>query len=67
MAEIKAEVEVSVEKIVMDGIRQVAEQVWRDHGICIKMVQLDWTSSRSVGTGEVRILGDVEVHMETVR
>lgn len=42
MASVNAEVKVSVEKIVHDGIRDFAQRVAKEYGICLEHCSIDW-------------------------
>jgi hypothetical protein len=60
MAELKS---IPVESIVHDGLRNIAQSVWDEYGICIKNVRFTWLEVSTISMPKLVV---TEVEAETL-
>lgn len=64
MAAEKITANVAVEKFVHNALRDLAHQLWNDHGICVQHVQFSWREMSSMGKTDMAVT-DVEAQTRT--
>lgn len=58
------DIKVSVEKAALDALRNLAQEVWTQHGICIKNVSFEWRDASRLNEDRMQVT-DIEATMLT--
>ena len=60
----KAEIMVAVEKAVHNALRELAQAIWDQHGVCVESAFFSWVDVSAPGEPRL-IVTDVEAHTLT--
>ena len=56
---------VAVEKAVHNAMREMAQAIWDQHGICVKSVRISWVDMSSIGKPRDLLVDEIEAETLT--
>ena len=66
MAKLESTVKISVEKLLVDGLKSFANQFAKDNKLLIKDISIDWTYIAAVGVDTEATVDRVNVSLESL-
>ena len=65
MAKLETEVKICVEAALHTGLRKVFIDLYEEHGVMVKQVEVDW--HQPIMGGARRVLGDITIKTRSVK